>query len=178
VIALLAVYFSAMSAALRSSTDTVSGINRRFGSMPSRHDACGRPHVRQPVPRATALATAILCGYLIGFRFYRSAEYTIGFRGSDAVQHRGEIPDDEPPFDEWVCSDSTSNPTHAMSDRAGHRAHRRSVRRSAAQLAAFQVDGEEERTRDTAMYSVLPSEWPLSRPTTGTTRDYVARSRE
>jgi ABC-2 type transport system permease protein len=31
------------------------------------------------VGTTTALATAILCGYLIGFRFYRSAQYTIGF---------------------------------------------------------------------------------------------------
>jgi ABC-2 type transport system permease protein len=80
VIALLAVYFSAMSAALRSSTDTVSGINRRFGSMPIAPMTPVAARMSGNLYRcATALATAILCGYLIGFRFYRSAEYTISF---------------------------------------------------------------------------------------------------
>jgi ABC-2 type transport system permease protein len=80
VITLLAVYFSAMSAALRSSTDTVSGINRRFGTMPIAPMTPVAARMSGNLYRcATALATAILCGYLIGFRFYRSAEYTIGF---------------------------------------------------------------------------------------------------
>jgi ABC-2 type transport system permease protein len=80
VIALLAVYFSAMSAALRSSTDSVSGINRRFGSMPIPAMTPMAARMSGNAYRCgTALATAILWGYLIGFRFYRSAEYTVGF---------------------------------------------------------------------------------------------------
>ena len=80
VIALQAVFFAAMSAALRSATDSVHGINRRLGAMPIPAVAPLAARMSGNVYRcATALATAILCGYVIGFRFYRSAEYTIGF---------------------------------------------------------------------------------------------------
>ena len=80
VIALLAVFFSAMSAAIRSSIDSVSGINRRFGSMPIPPMTPIAARMSGNVYRcAIALATAILWGYVIGFRFYRDAKCTIGF---------------------------------------------------------------------------------------------------
>jgi ABC-2 type transport system permease protein len=79
-IALQAVYFAAMSAALRSATDSVHGINLRFRAMPIAPMVPLAARMSGSVYRcATALATAILCGYVIGFRFYRGVEYTIGF---------------------------------------------------------------------------------------------------
>lgn len=79
-IALQAVYFAAMSGALRSATDSVHGINRRFGSMPI-------PVITPLAARmsgntyrcTTALATAIVCGHVIGFRFYRGPVYIVCF---------------------------------------------------------------------------------------------------
>lgn len=79
-IALQAVFFAAMSAALRSATDSVRGINRRFGAMPIPVMAPMAARMSGNMYRcATALATAMVCGHVIGFRFYRSAEYTVGF---------------------------------------------------------------------------------------------------
>jgi len=79
-IALQAVYFAAMSAALRSATDSVHGINVRFRAMPIAPMIPLAARMSGSVYRcATALATAILCGYVIGFRFYRSIECTVGF---------------------------------------------------------------------------------------------------
>jgi ABC-2 type transport system permease protein len=80
VVALQAVFFAAMSAALRSATDSVHGINRRFGSMPIPAMTPMAARMSGNLYRcATALATAILYGHVIGFRFYRSASYTVGF---------------------------------------------------------------------------------------------------
>jgi ABC-2 type transport system permease protein len=80
VIAILAVFFSAMSAAIRSSIDSVSGINRRFDSMPIPRMTPMAARMSGNVYRcAIAVATAILWGYVIGFRFCRGAEYTVGF---------------------------------------------------------------------------------------------------
>jgi ABC-2 type transport system permease protein len=79
-IALQAVFFAAMSAALRSATDSVRGVNRRFRTLPIPVLAPMAARMSGNVYRcATALATAILCGHVIGFRFYRSVECTIGF---------------------------------------------------------------------------------------------------
>ncbi len=79
-IALQAVFFAAMSAALRSATDSVHGINRRLGTMPISVMTPMAARMSGNIYRcATALATAILCGRVIGFRFYRGAEYTVGF---------------------------------------------------------------------------------------------------
>lgn len=79
-IALQAVYFAAMSTALRSATDSVHGINLRFRTMPINPMIPLAARMSGSAYRcATALATAVLCGYVIGFRFYRAAEYTIGF---------------------------------------------------------------------------------------------------
>ena len=77
-IALQAVFFAAMSAALRSATDSVHGINLRFRAMPIAPMAPLAARMSGNVYRcATALATALLCGYVIGFRFYRSGVYTV-----------------------------------------------------------------------------------------------------
>lgn len=79
-IVLQAVYFAAMSAALRSATDSVHGVNLRFRAMPIAPMIPLAARMSGSVYRcATALATAVLCGYVIGFRFYRGAECTIGF---------------------------------------------------------------------------------------------------
>lgn len=79
-IALQAVFFAAMSAALRSATDSVRGVNRRFGTLPIPVLTPMAARMSGNIYRcAIALATAILCGHVIGFRFYRSAECTVGF---------------------------------------------------------------------------------------------------
>ena len=79
-IALQAVFFAAMSAALRSATDSVRGINRRFGAMPMPVMAPMAARMSGNVYRCTvALASAIICGHVIGFRFYGSAVNTAGF---------------------------------------------------------------------------------------------------
>jgi ABC-2 type transport system permease protein len=79
-IVLQAISFAAISAALRSATDSVQGINRRFGSMPIASLTPVGARMSGSLFRCViALAIAILCGHVIGFRFYRTAEYTVGF---------------------------------------------------------------------------------------------------
>jgi len=79
-IALQAVFFAAMSAALRSATDSVHGINRRFGAMPIPVMTPMAARMSGNVYRCVvALATAIVCGHVIGFRFYGGTENTVGF---------------------------------------------------------------------------------------------------
>lgn len=79
-ITLQALYFAAMAAALRSANDSVEGINRRFGSMPIASMTPLAARMSGNLYRcATALVIAILCGHIIGFRFYLSAVYTVGF---------------------------------------------------------------------------------------------------
>jgi len=79
-IALQAVFFAAMSAALRSATDSVHGINLRFRAMPIAPMAPLAARMSGNAYRcATALIVALLCGYVIGFRFYRSGGYTVSF---------------------------------------------------------------------------------------------------
>jgi ABC-2 type transport system permease protein len=79
-IALQAVFFAAMSAALRSSTDSVHGINLRFRAMPMAPMVPLAARMSGNVYRCTtALLTALLCGYVIGFRFYHSGFHTVAF---------------------------------------------------------------------------------------------------
>ena len=79
-IALQTVFFAAMSAALRSATDSVHGINLRFRAMPIVPMAPLAARMSGNLYRcAAALGTALLCGYVIGFRFYRSGIYTVSF---------------------------------------------------------------------------------------------------
>jgi ABC-2 type transport system permease protein len=79
-ICLQAVYFAAMSGALRSATDSVHGINRRLASMPVAPAAPMAARMSGNLYRcATALATGIVCGHVIGFRFYRGPVDIIAF---------------------------------------------------------------------------------------------------
>jgi ABC-2 type transport system permease protein len=79
-IALQAVCFAAISAALRAATDAVEGINRRFGSMPIASLTPLTARMSANMYRcAIGLAGAIVCGHVIGFRFYGTPWYTAGF---------------------------------------------------------------------------------------------------
>jgi ABC-2 type transport system permease protein len=76
-IAIQAVYFSAMSAAIRSATDSVQGIERRFRTMPMSPFTPLAARMTANGYRCTvALAIAVICGYVIGFRFYGGAVQT------------------------------------------------------------------------------------------------------
>ena len=79
-ITLQAVYFAGMSGALRSATDSVEGINRRFRSMPISPITPLAARMSANLCRCTtALVTAIGYGYLIGFRIHRGVEDTAAF---------------------------------------------------------------------------------------------------
>jgi ABC-2 type transport system permease protein len=79
-IALQAIAFAAVSAAFRSATDAVLGINQRFGSMPIATLTPLASRMSASVVRcSTALAFAVLCGHVIGFRFYNSVGFTVAF---------------------------------------------------------------------------------------------------
>ena len=79
-IVLQALAFTAISAAFRAATDAVEGINKRFGSMPI---AVGVPLAARMGANmyrcVISIASAVACGYVIGFRFYLDALHTIGF---------------------------------------------------------------------------------------------------
>ena len=77
-IALQAVTFAAMSTAFRAATDSLQGLNRRFRSMPMAPLTPVAARISAAVYRCSvALAVALICGHVIGFRFYRGAEYRI-----------------------------------------------------------------------------------------------------
>ncbi len=79
-IALQAVTFAAMSTAFRAATDSLQGLNRRFRSMPMAPLTPVAARISAAVYRCSvALAVALICGHVIGFRFYRGAEYITGF---------------------------------------------------------------------------------------------------
>jgi len=79
-IVLQAIAFAAVSAAFRSASDAVLGINQRFGSMPIQPLTPLAARLSASVFRCSiALAFAILCGHVIGFRFYTSVESTTAF---------------------------------------------------------------------------------------------------
>jgi ABC-2 type transport system permease protein len=79
-IALQAITFAAMSTAFRAATDSVQGINRRFRSMPMAPFAPVGARISAAVYRCTiSVAVAVVCGYVIGFRFHHSAVYTAAF---------------------------------------------------------------------------------------------------
>lgn len=63
--------FTAVSAAFRASTDAVSGLDRRFASLPIGPLVPAAARLSGSVVRLViALAASLACGYLIGFRFY------------------------------------------------------------------------------------------------------------
>jgi ABC-2 type transport system permease protein len=79
-ITLQAISFAAMAAALHAATDAVQGINRRFGSMPIAPLTPLAGRMSANMYRCViGLTGAIISGHVIGFRFYRTLEYTVGF---------------------------------------------------------------------------------------------------
>ncbi len=79
-IALQAVAFAAVSAALRSSMDSVQGINRRFKAMPIAPLVPLASRMSASMYRCViALAASLVCGHVIGFRFYGGVAQTLGF---------------------------------------------------------------------------------------------------
>jgi ABC-2 type transport system permease protein len=79
-IALQAITFAAVSTAFRAATDSVRGINRRFRSMPIAPFAPVAARISAAVYRCVvSLTVAVICGYVIGFRFHRPAQYIVAF---------------------------------------------------------------------------------------------------
>ncbi|MFC6011009.1 ABC transporter permease [Nocardia lasii] len=77
---LQAAAFTAISAAFRSATDSVAGLNRRFGSMPLRPLVPVAARMSANLFRLLiSLAAAVAAGYVIGFRFRLDAAHTLGF---------------------------------------------------------------------------------------------------
>ncbi|MFF0487641.1 ABC transporter permease [Nocardia sp. NPDC004068] len=81
-IVMQAVSFCATAAAVRAANDARDGLDARFATMPM-------PSVTPLLARTAAtayrialsLVTALLCGHIIGFRFYGSWWHTAGFLG-------------------------------------------------------------------------------------------------
>jgi len=79
-IALQAVAFAAVSAALRSAMDSVQGIKRRFKAMPIAPLVPLASRMSASMYRCViALAVSLVCGHVIGFRFYGGVAQTLGF---------------------------------------------------------------------------------------------------
>ncbi|WP_227998844.1 antibiotic transporter [Nocardia australiensis] len=77
---LQAASFTAIAAAFRSATDAVAGLDRRFGAMPIAVLIPVAARMSGNVFRlGIALAAAIMCGHIIGFRFRLDAVHTLGF---------------------------------------------------------------------------------------------------
>jgi ABC-2 type transport system permease protein len=69
-----------MSAAFRAALDSEQGINRRFGAMPIAPATPLAARMSASLYRCSiGLMTAILCGHVIGFRFYGGLDQTAGF---------------------------------------------------------------------------------------------------
>ncbi|MFD0364439.1 ABC transporter permease [Nocardia sp. GCM10030253] len=81
-IVMQAVAFCAISAAFRAATDAKDGLDQRFGSMPMAAAMPLAARVAAALYRAlAALSVAVVCGHVIGFRFYGSWWHTLGFLG-------------------------------------------------------------------------------------------------
>ena len=79
-IAIQAVAFAGVSAAFRSATDSVQGINRRFKAMPIASLTPLASRMSASMYRCLiALVVSLVCGHVIGFRFYGSLAHTVGF---------------------------------------------------------------------------------------------------
>jgi ABC-2 type transport system permease protein len=79
-ITLVAIAFAAISAAFRSATDSVQGIDRRFKAMPIPALTPLAARMSASMYRCCiALAVSLACGYVIGFRFYGGVAHTVGF---------------------------------------------------------------------------------------------------
>lgn len=79
-IVVVAITFSAVSAAFRSATDAQQGINQRFKTMPMLALTPLASRIAASMCRCTiALVVSLACGYVIGFRFYGGVLDTVGF---------------------------------------------------------------------------------------------------
>jgi ABC-2 type transport system permease protein len=79
-IAIQAIAFASVSAAFRSATDSVEGINRRFKSMPIGRLTPLASRMSTSMYRCViALAISLICGHIIGFRFYGGLVHTMAF---------------------------------------------------------------------------------------------------
>jgi ABC-2 type transport system permease protein len=79
-IALQAVAFAAVSAAFRSAVDSVQGINRRFKAMPIAPLTPLASRMSASMYRCSiALVISLVCGHVIGFRFYGPVAHTVSF---------------------------------------------------------------------------------------------------
>lgn len=75
-----AIFFASVSAAFRSAMDALAGINRRFRAMPmSRLTPLAARMTASMYRCVVALVVSLVCGHIIGFRFYGSAWDTAGF---------------------------------------------------------------------------------------------------
>lgn len=79
-IALQGISFAAITGALRAATDSVKGINRRFGSMPIAPLTPLVARISAGVYRcAVGTAVALVTGYVMGFRFYGGPAHAVAF---------------------------------------------------------------------------------------------------
>jgi ABC-2 type transport system permease protein len=79
-IVLQGISFASIMGAFRAATDTARGITRRFGSMPIPPLTPLAARLSGSVYRCViGLVIALICGYVIGFRFHRSAAYIVAF---------------------------------------------------------------------------------------------------
>ncbi|WP_280258186.1 ABC transporter permease [Nocardia wallacei] len=80
IVILQAAAFTAIGAAFRAATDAVSGLDRRFGTMPIGPLVPVAARMAGNILRLSiALAAALACGHVIGFRFHLDAAHTAGF---------------------------------------------------------------------------------------------------
>ena len=79
-IVLQAIAFASVSAAFRSATDSVQGINRRFNTMPIGPLTPLASRMSASMYRCSvALVVSLVCGHVIGFRFYGGLAHTVAF---------------------------------------------------------------------------------------------------
>lgn len=79
-IVLQAIWFAAVSAAFRSATDSVQGINRRFRAMPIAALTPLASRMTAAMYRCSiALVVSVACGHVIGFRFHGGVVHALGF---------------------------------------------------------------------------------------------------
>ena len=79
-IVLQAIWFAAVSAAFRSATDSIEGINRRFKAMPIASLTPLASRLTASMYRCViALVVSLACGHVIGFRFHGGVVHAVGF---------------------------------------------------------------------------------------------------
>lgn len=75
-----AIFFASVSAAFRSAMDALAGINRRFRAMPMARLTPLAARMTASMYRCVvALVVSLVCGHIIGFRFYGTTWETVGF---------------------------------------------------------------------------------------------------